>query len=196
MLGAYLGMPPSDVRFSYGAYGKPELAPDCNTSRIEFNLSHSRGLAAYAFVPRRKVGIDLEHMHTVAELEQVAAQRFSSRERLFLETLAPAQRQRWCYVLWTRKEAYLKGQGLGLSFPLDQFDVVDIPLYRDSQTLTAGAGSAWSLYDLCLLQDNAAALAVEGQKHHLRFWHWSLARPKRHRNALKSGSSHSDASDH
>ena len=86
-------------------------------------MSHSHEIALYAFVYARQVGIDVEYMRPNIEYEQLANYSFSSRERAVFYALPTAQKQQAFFNCWTRKEAYIKAKGKGLSLPLEQFDV-------------------------------------------------------------------------
>ena len=90
---------------------------------IRFNVSHSHGIALYAVTRGREVGIDLERIRSDLAVAEIAERFFSRREIAMLRTL-PIEAQRQAFFrCWTRKEAYIKARGEGLSLPLDQFDV-------------------------------------------------------------------------
>ena len=121
LLGHYAGIAPRDVRLAFGPQGKPALAPP---SAIAFNLSHSGQLAMYAFTRDCALGIDVEHVRPVADLQAIAARFFAPAEAAeLLELPATPQRERAFFSCWTRKEAYVKAIGTGLSTPLDSFRV-------------------------------------------------------------------------
>lgn len=120
ILGRYLGLPPQAIRFTYGDHGKPSVSA-CGTLPIHFNLSHSADLAVLAVSDRYELGIDIEEIRFLKE--DVARRFFSRKEYETLRSL-PAE----CYLdgfyrCWTRKEAFIKAHGAGLSLPLDSFDV-------------------------------------------------------------------------
>jgi 4'-phosphopantetheinyl transferase len=120
IIGGYVDREPARLQFSYGPAGKPALAGE---SRVEFNLARSGGFALVACTRGRRVGVDLELVREVADLERVARRYFSARERVTLTHLPAAERTWAFYTCWTRKEAYLKATGDGLSRPLDGFAV-------------------------------------------------------------------------
>ncbi|MFZ6030209.1 MAG: 4'-phosphopantetheinyl transferase family protein [Chloroflexota bacterium] len=123
ILAAYLGMPPEGVVFSYGARGKPFLAATHNPSDLRFNLAHAHEMALFAFACRRETGVDIEHIHPLPDAAAIAGRFFAAREYRAWLHLPEAQRLEGFFHCWTRKEAYIKAIGDGLSKPLDQFEV-------------------------------------------------------------------------
>lgn len=121
ILGRYLGCTPADVRFTYGAHGKPVLLDDARETR--FNLAHSEDFAVYAVTRGRDVGVDVERVRHRFAFTEIAERFFSAAERAALQRLPPRQRARAFFRCWTRKEAYVKARGDGLTFPLADFDV-------------------------------------------------------------------------
>jgi 4'-phosphopantetheinyl transferase len=123
LLGRYLGLAPDQVRFVYGPYGKPALADEHNTGRLCFNTSHSHELAVYAFVQENEIGVDVEYIKTDFASEDIARHFFSADEVEALMAIAEKERAAAFFRCWTRKEAYIKAIGSGLSHPLAEFDV-------------------------------------------------------------------------
>jgi 4'-phosphopantetheinyl transferase len=120
LLGAYLCQSPRSIRFGLTRYGKPFLDAG---SDLDFNVSHTEGLAELAFVRERRIGIDVERIRSQPDALQLARRFFSEREQQQLESL-PADKLTAAFLrCWTRKEAYIKARGEGLSLPLNQFDV-------------------------------------------------------------------------
>lgn len=181
ILGQYLHRPPSTLRFRYNRYGKPVLAQelahesDDNTLSLTFNVSHSHGLVLCAIGQSRAIGIDLECVHTAVAYEQVAEHFFSPREIGMLHTLPAQMRRSAFFTCWTRKEAYLKARGLGLSLALSQFEVAVSPDAPAALLATAEQGQAvarWLLQDLTLDADYVAALAYEAPRVRVRYWQY------------------------
>ena len=127
ILSLYLNESPKRLSFCEGSHGKPALALDSGGDSIRFNMSHSHRMALYAVTRSREVGIDLEFVRCDLEAEQIAERVFSPREIAELRALPAALRRNAFFLCWTRKEAYIKAKGEGLSLPLDQFDVSLIP---------------------------------------------------------------------
>lgn len=119
LLSKYLHSKPQDILFQYTEYGKPFLA----NSDLQFNVSHTEGLALLAFVRRRAIGIDVEKVRAQTDVRQLAERFFSVHERRSLRDLAGDELHAAFFRCWTRKEAYIKAKGEGLSLPLHQFDV-------------------------------------------------------------------------
>lgn len=170
LLAAYLGVNCAELRFSYGAQGKPFLLLDSQT-QINFNVSHSHGRAAFAFSRGRELGVDLEYVKDDFDAGLVAKRFFSRAEVLALRTVPADLRNQAFFNCWTRKEAYIKARGEGLSMPLDQFDVTlrpDEPAallnnYREEREV-----SRWSMQSIPAPAGYAGALVVEGHDWQLK----------------------------
>lgn len=156
----YLETQPEALRFSYGAYGKPELASE---HMLRFNLSHSHEVALLAVALDAEVGVDVEHVRADFASEEIARRFFSRAEVEVFNALPKEEQVAAFFRCWTRKEAYIKAIGKGLSQALDAFDV----------TLAPGAAPAllraedddasrWLLTDLNAGDGYAAALAIAG----------------------------------
>jgi 4'-phosphopantetheinyl transferase len=175
ILGGYLNREPESLSFCYGSHGKPGLAGHLDGDAIRFSVSHSHGFVLYAFARGREVGIDLERIRLDLAVTEVAERFFSRREVATLRAL-PTELQRQAFFrCWTRKEAYIKARGEGLSLPLDQFDVSLAP--GEPAAVLAirhdpSEASRWSLQELTLAPDYAAALSVEAHGWRLSCWLW------------------------
>jgi 4'-phosphopantetheinyl transferase len=173
ILSHYLKIEPDQLRFCYGPRGKPALVPS-NHSTLQFNLSHSQGIAVYAITRDRQIGIDLEYMRPTSDIEQLAKRFFSPREYTAIRSLSPNQKPEAFFNAWTRKEAYLKATGEGLAH-LETIEVSLLP-GEPARLLNVGdsqASVAWSLQALTPATNYVAALAVEGHDWHLTCWQWS-----------------------
>jgi len=162
LLAGYLKTAADEVAFQYGDYGKPSLA---SATPYKFNLAHSHGRAAYAFSLNRELGIDLELVRADFGGAEVAQRFFSRCEIEILEKLPKALAGQAFFNCWTRKEAYIKAIGEGLSMPLDLFDVSLAPgepaaLLRNQRN--AEEVSRWSMQTLAAPDGYVAALVVEG----------------------------------
>lgn len=163
LLGYYLNQPPQTLQFVYGPQGKPSLP---SPSPLQFNLSHSETLALYAFSRTRIIGVDIEYHKTNVAYTDIAQHFFAPSEQAALLKLPPAARQAAFYTCWTRKEAYLKAQGDGLTIPLDKFEVSLLPHDPPALLSTAhapGEVTRWSVHALPHPRpDYTASLVVEG----------------------------------
>lgn len=175
LLGRYVGCEAKSVEICYGAYGKPSLAHGCGEGTLRFSLAHSRQMALFAFARGCEVGVDIESVHPMQDADRIAARFFSPREVAALRALPPEERQRAFFACWTRKEAYLKARGVGLSGELGQFEVTVVP-GRPARLLSVGGDPRraldWRLEDLVPASGYAAALAVEGHRWELARWRW------------------------
>lgn len=173
ILSSYLHVKPDELRFCYNSYGKPALIAASGGPLLRFNLAHSGGLALYALTLNREIGIDLEYIREDFASEQLAEQFFSHREVEMLRALPANMRTEGFFNCWTRKEAYIKGRGQGLSFPLNQFVVSVAP--GEPATLLSVEGdpqeaSRWCLQELTPGPGYVASIAVEGCDWELKCW--------------------------
>jgi 4'-phosphopantetheinyl transferase len=123
ILGRYMGIESERLRFRYGEYGKPYLAEEYGGKALQFNVAHSQDMALYAIARDREVGVDIEYIRPFPNLMQIAEQFFSARENIALQAVPEHLKDEAFFTCWTRKEAYIKARGDGLSLPLDRFDV-------------------------------------------------------------------------
>ena len=160
LLAQYLRTSPQQVCFRYAAHGKPALVGE---SELCFNVSHTEGLALMGFAQRRAVGVDVENLGRKTEVERLAKRFFSERENEALKQLCGDELQAAFFRCWTRKEAYIKAKGDGLSLPLDQFDVSIIADDRDALLATRpdpAEAARWTIRDVAVGAGYAAAVAV------------------------------------
>ena len=120
-------------------------------SDLRFNASHSEGVAVYAFAAGREVGIDVEVVRTITDADDIAARSFSRHENEAYLALDPRDKPLGFFNCWTRKEAFVKALGDGLSHPLDRFDVSLTPgeparIVRVEST--PGEQCGWTLHSL------------------------------------------------
>lgn len=173
ILGYYLDIQPHHVKFTYGSKGKPALEVGDEGCSLEFNLSHSQGMAVYAIARDRKIGIDIEHKRTITEVDQLAKNFFSARENTILSGLSPSQKQEMFFHCWTSKEAYLKAIGEGLTKPLDEIEV-SLAIGEPPKLLSIAGdpqeAQRWCLHSLTPAADYVATLAVEGHGWRLSCW--------------------------
>jgi 4'-phosphopantetheinyl transferase len=166
LLGAYLGLPPGEVSFSYGSRGKPFLAERPGAAGdLFFNLSNSHELALVGFARGVEIGVDVEFLKPMPDLGQIAERFFSASERTALRQLPEHQKREGFFNCWTRKEAYLKAVGEGLAAPLDSFDVTLAPGEQPRMLTLQGdaeRAAGWSFECFRPAGDYLGALAVPG----------------------------------
>lgn len=175
ILSNYLSEAPETIHFRYTYYGKPFLEPKIGKASLHFNVTHTEDIALYVIAQARRVGIDIERYRSIPDAEAIAERFFSPREKRALYNLSIQQRQLAFLRCWTRKEAYIKAVGIGLSLPLDQFSVTLNP-DEPAQLLRTDYDLAiiehWELHELEPGQGYLAALAVEGHDLQLMCWQW------------------------
>ena len=146
LLSRYLKCHPRSFEFTVAHAGKPSLTREFE---MQFNMSHSGSMAAYAFAPAGSLGIDIEQVRSLSDLEGIAQKHFCLAETEELLSITDeSQRRDAFFRCWTRKESYIKAVGEGLSLPLDQFQVTLLPGVP-TRVVHIGnserAASAWAL---------------------------------------------------
>lgn len=163
LLGGYLQLPPVEIAFTYGACGKPEIDPDNN---IKFNISHASGAIVLGFVQNDRIGVDVEFIDEKIDAMQIAKHFFSKEEIAALYSERDDDIIEAFYNCWTRKEAFIKAVGDGLSFPLDQF-VVSLKPGLKAQLLETKWDQAeekeWMLQSFNPEKNYVSAFAVKGK---------------------------------
>lgn len=176
ILARYLELEPSKIQFRYTANGKPYLSDPHDSKGISFNLSHSGDLVLYAITRGRQLGVDIEQIRPVPELMAIAANTFSQEEYSQLKAVAEHQKLDAFFNCWTRKEAFIKAIGEGVSFPLDQFDV-SLAVGRPARLLRIRGNkedaACWSMFGWQPAEGYVAALAVEGTDCSVTYREWN-----------------------
>jgi 4'-phosphopantetheinyl transferase len=170
VLGRYLQSQPQELEFSYGAYGKPALNGEHKATKLRFNMSHSHNVGLLAITEERVIGVDVEHIRADFATEEIARRFFSRCEVDVFNTLAKEEQVAAFFRCWTRKEAFIKATGRGLSQALDGFDVTLGPgVEAELLRVEDDDASRWSMCDIDVGQDYAAALAIEGTVSNIRY---------------------------
>lgn len=131
VLGIYLHREPKEIQFGEEENNKPIVQTE-NRPPIHFNLSHSMNAAVVA-VSNRPVGIDIEYLNPTLPFEEMIPQFMSEHEKSVFLRLSSSQQVKAFYCCWTRKEAYVKALGQGLSYPIKEITV----------SMTEGSITAW-----------------------------------------------------
>ena len=164
LLGVYLKAKPSVLTFDYGSNQKPQLALPWAESGLSFNIAHSQQIGIFAFTRNREIGVDIECIRDIADMDGIAETNFHRNERASLQAMPPGERKAAFFRCWTRKEAFIKAIGQGLSHPLDQFDVSVAAGKPDrASVIDHGLGSKWEIWDVPIGSIGSAAVAVQGK---------------------------------
>lgn len=172
IIAGYSGISPHILRFKYTPKGKPELATNTDADALKFNLSHSGSFALYAFSLHQNIGIDIECIRHEVAAQQIAQKFFSKNEIRLLENIDKNKFHEVFFQYWTRKEALLKANGEGISFPMEQVDVSLIDGSGLSMVTLPGDGKEninLHAQDLFPGAGYAAALAVENGRSEICF---------------------------
>ena len=175
ILGMYLNEDPEVLCFRYNANGKPSLARQFTDPPVDFNLSHAADVALFAFAHGREVGVDTERMDERLDYAQLVEMVLTAQEIAALYALPERKRRPAFFRAWTRKEAYLKALGSGLSCEPNMIEVSCH--YEESHRSVAvmggpESGQQWSLADLPVGDGFVAAVAAEGSGFSTRLWQW------------------------
>jgi 4'-phosphopantetheinyl transferase len=169
ILAGYVDLEPRQLVFSYGRKGKPELRFNGPGPALKFNLSHSRDFALLAVTKGARIGVDIEFVNPKIAASGLAARFFAPGEVHALDGVATSLKAEAFFACWTRKEAYLKALGTGLSLALDGFEVTLKPgLPALLLTPDPHDSTRWGMYDLDAPAGYKAAVVVEGDRHQLR----------------------------
>lgn len=175
LLSRYLDTDRDQLQFIHNEYGKPFVKLEETQPALQFNISHSHELVLYAFTLSRQIGVDVEYMRPDIEYEALAQYHFSLLENSMLREVPAEFKQQAFYNCWSRKEAYIKARGMGLSLPLDIFDVSLKP-GEDAALLGSREEPPqlpyWSLRALLPGESYAGALVVEGHDWHMHCWQY------------------------
>jgi 4'-phosphopantetheinyl transferase len=176
ILSRYITIDPGHLRFYYNQYGKPSLAPEFSSTPLNFNLSHSGSMALFAITRNMEIGVDVEHVRSSFDYEGIAKRFFSVNEVAILRTIPTEKKLEAFYNCWTRKEAYIKAHGRGLSLPLDGFDVSFDPGEPPRLLMTKNEPqehALWTFLELYPGIGYVGALAVKGIGCRFSYWEWN-----------------------
>jgi 4'-phosphopantetheinyl transferase len=173
LLGGYLAADLKTIAFRFSTKEKPGLSSPYAESKIEFNVSHSGGVALLAFTRGREIGVDVEQVRQGRDVDAIARRFFSLEEQKQFASVAAEEKYDAFSRCWTRKEAYIKAKGDGLSLPLGQFDVSLQAGASDALRATrpdAAEAKRWSLCEVPAGAGYIGALCVAGHGWLLRGW--------------------------
>lgn len=174
LLSRYTRVPPASLVFSVSRCGKPALLEQGVPSPLHFNLAHSHMLMLVAVARNRDVGVDIEYRRDDLAVEEIAGRFFHTHEASVLYAVDEGRKSEAFFDCWTRKEAYLKARGVGLSAPLNEFSVTFggvEPVRLLHPEGGSDGGGQWTLFDLPI-DGYSGALALAGDCTSLRCWRW------------------------
>ena len=170
ILGRYLNIEASKIKFGYEPRGKPFLDESCNNN-ICFNLSHSQDFALYAVSLNNSIGVDLECINSTTDVVSLAQRFFAPSEFAAIESAPQEQQQQLFFRYWTCKEAYLKATGTGLK---DLHKVkISLTSEQPAQLNIPNIPGEWSLLEIQPFSSCAAAIAVAGKNLQFKYWNYS-----------------------
>lgn len=169
LLGKYLKLDPRKIEFEYTSYGKPYLSFE---NALNFNISHSGNMASFAFFQYQEIGVDIEKIKDDFDVLELAQNFFSKTEITSLEEQSKDMLPRAFFRCWTRKESFIKAEGSGLSFPLDQF-AVSLDSDDTAELLETkwneNEKQEWRLYSFTPKTGYIGAVSVKHQVDHIQF---------------------------
>ncbi|HEY3853995.1 MAG TPA: 4'-phosphopantetheinyl transferase superfamily protein [Verrucomicrobiae bacterium] len=171
ILGRYLNESPVYIEFEYEPRGKPRLAGQFASGDLQFNLAHCEDVAVLALAWGCSVGIDVERERDFDDIEPVVKVICSPRQVAEFEALRSDQQTAAFYRLWTRKEAWLKATGNGITTSLEEVEPSFLPgetaHYQSLPKSFSTPVNNWSLFDFMPKPGFIAALALDKEIEHL-----------------------------
>jgi 4'-phosphopantetheinyl transferase len=171
----YTDIRPEELRFGYGEYGKPHILAGFFEGKLCFNMAASHELALIAVTRDNEIGVDVEFCRDLQDTDEIAAHHFTNSEIAAYQSLKGKRKIAGFYHCWTRKEAFIKAIGEGMSYPLDRFEVSLVP--EEPARLISIEGDTekaqrWTLKSFYPSKGYTAALAVK--KSGLKVSYWQL----------------------
>jgi 4'-phosphopantetheinyl transferase len=165
ILGNYLGHTPASLKFLNDSKGKPYLKPNSADTGLYFNLSHSNDVALLGIVLNRQIGVDIEFIRPLSNMESIAGRYFSESEMNMILNSPEKERDQIFFNYWTMKEAYLKATGEGIT-GLAQINILNCGQDKvfHNIKITDASNKPWSIRPIHPTPGYAAAIAVEGNE--------------------------------
>ena len=167
----YLNCTPVSIQMGYEEYDKPYFL---DYPELKFNVSHSGEMIVLAFIQQFELGVDVEYIKTDFEVMDIADNFFALDEIEKLKEVEKELQFEAFYRCWTRKEAFIKAKGSGLSFPLADFSV---SIGEKAKLLAtrwdADEKNEWSLSSFMPKNGYVGALAVHGPVKTIKYHEWT-----------------------
>lgn len=168
ILSHYCLIEPEVHQFGYNQYGKPFLI---DNDWLRFNISHSGDRVLFGFSLNLELGVDIEYDKPFESAHEIVERFFSTQEKTQFRSLPDHMKNLSFLKCWTRKEAYIKALGMGMSLPLDAFSVSFIP-GKPACLLETGhdmqAKDRWTIKEVNVGNGYVAAVSVEGRNHQFK----------------------------
>ncbi len=177
LLGNYIKCSPERIQFTTNTYGKPYLKHVVHNKQYYFNISYSNDMGVFAFTTNQEVGVDIEYVKNIPEVNSIVDNYFSLEEKNKFKRLSMIQRQSLFYEYWTRKEALIKGIGMGLQYPIDRIDLNLQTLQTaivDNRHTNFESKQIWSIYKLNLPSGFLGALALRNQIDSIQYYNYPI----------------------
>ncbi len=173
-LSKYLNIKPTTIKFKENKYGKPFLHKEINKD-LRFNLSHSGDFCLIGITLNDKIGVDIEKIKPEFSSLEIAEKYFSKKEFTELSCLPEPKITEAFFTFWTRKEAFIKAVGNGLSIDLKSFDVTLSPTKPEITRIENQSNiSNWHLYNLPINENYFAAIALYGKEKSIRKYYFNI----------------------
>jgi 4'-phosphopantetheinyl transferase len=162
ILGSYLDKNPANLQIQPTPDGKPYL----KKSEICFNLSHSGNILLYGFSHKSLIGIDIQQIYPITNIETIIKNYFSETERKYLESQPVDQLMNHFFSIWTAKEAYLKAIGKGFQESPSKISTIpdkSLKIFHLDHPQTQEKSQGWTITSIEVNQNYKAAVAVNGK---------------------------------
>lgn len=174
LLSRYLGILPTQIHFETQPQGKLILVKP-SSFPIQFNVSHTRGMALIALTLQHAVGIDVERIDRAIQDRDIAERYFSTRESEHLASLPAPERPLQFFSYWTCKEAYLKMQGRGIAEGLAHCEMTFDSEQSEVRLLSLGQQHPEEdclLYRMTVGSEHVGAVAIASSSTQVSYWNW------------------------
>lgn len=171
-LGYYLERDPQNIEIEFNEFGKPFLTGISNDKMIFFNMSHSNDLAVYAFAKDRNIGVDVEQIKQISDIEGVIDLCFSESEKVWFNKIPFDNKNEVFYKIWTSKEAYIKAIGMGLHFPPNKISTglnSEGDIFFNEIEVDENPGR-WGLHTFTISPDFSSAVVVENDDPEIEYY--------------------------
>ena len=159
VLSLYMDVTPAELHFIYNNFDKPALEADTS---IRFNASSSRGIGIVAIVLDTRIGIDIEFLDASFSKLEIAEKYFSTDEVRAIGDLQSELRTAAFFDCWTKKEAYVKAVGDGMSHPLPNLAISSEKPGSFSIAATSEEEKGWTVKSFIPEENYIASVAYEG----------------------------------